>query len=277
MTILHPTDFSKTAEKALALARDLGQRLGAKLHLVHVQERYEDTLSRPYLAAETLNPVLLERMEENRREEVRRILERLAALTPEGGTFELLWGRPVSELLRVAADYDLIVMGAHGANRLDNYFLGGVAGRLARRSPVPVLTVRDECETEQVRRILLATDFGEASKHALALCRRYQAAGLGLALAHVIDNVRLQDDAGYRRVVEEAMAQFGEGVDAERYIREGEPVEELPKLAAEVGADVIALGLRQHPAMLGLLLGSRADALLRSSPVPILGVPFAKG
>jgi nucleotide-binding universal stress UspA family protein len=36
MRILHPTDFSGTADKARAVALDLTDRLDASLHLVHV-------------------------------------------------------------------------------------------------------------------------------------------------------------------------------------------------------------------------------------------------
>jgi nucleotide-binding universal stress UspA family protein len=58
-------------------------------------------------------------------------------------------------------------------------------------------------------------------------------------------------------------------------VRAGNPVTVLPELAVEVGADLIAIGIRQHRAAAGLLLGSRADALIRSSKVPVLSVPLA--
>ena len=41
MKILHPTAFSQPAEKARVIALDLTNRLSAKLHIVHVQERYQ--------------------------------------------------------------------------------------------------------------------------------------------------------------------------------------------------------------------------------------------
>jgi nucleotide-binding universal stress UspA family protein len=66
------------------------------------------------------------------------------------------------------------------------------------------------------------------------------------------------------------------GDRAERHLlRQGNPIQVLPKLAEEVGADVIAIGVKRRAGALGLVLGSRADALLRSSPIPILSVPAA--
>lgn len=274
MRILHPTDFSKVANKALELARDLSARLGARLDVVHVQQRFENQAQRAYLGLDTLNPAIAARLEESRTEEVRNLRSRLAALTPEGGQGDLLWGDPVRELLAILPDYDLVVMGAHGAGRLDRFFLGGVAGRLVRRSPTPIVTVREECETARVRRLMLATDFGEASRFALARCQPYLAAGIELVLAHVIDDWRLRDDSAHVRQVDEALSEMAAGKAKRQVVREGDPVTVLPALAQEVGADVIVIGARRHPAMVGLVMGSRADALLRSSPVPVMSMPY---
>lgn len=274
MRILHPTDFSKVADKALELARDLSERLGARLDVVHVQQRFENQQQRAYLGLDTLSPAITARLEESRAEEVRNLRSRLAALTPEGGQGDLLWGDPVRELLAILPNYDLVVMGAHGAGRLDHFFLGGVAGRLVRRSPKPVVTVREECQDTSVRRLLLATDFGEASRFALEQCQPYREAGIELVLAHVIEDWRLRDDSAHVRQVDEALSEMAAGRAKRQVVREGDPVTVLPALAQEVGADVIVIGARRHPAMVGLVMGSRADALVRSSPVPVMSVPY---
>ncbi len=276
MKILHPTDFSQTAEKARRIALSLRDRLGGDLHLIYVQERFESD-ERRYLqpTADTLNPEWVRRIEEGRATEVKRIQERLKNLSSEGGTSELRWGHPVPEILETAEQEgcDLIVMGAHGANRLDAFFLGGTAGRVVRRARMPVLTVRDEAEARDVSKVLLATDFGDASRHAWEAVEGWADAGVELALAHVVDDPRYHGDADYARRAEEAMREMTHGRSVETLLREGNPIDTLPALAAEVGADLIAVGVRRHAGAVGLLLGSRADALLRSSRVPILSVP----
>lgn len=276
MRILHPTDFSHTAAKALALAIDLGERLGAPVHLVHVQERFTEAPFTPYLALQRVdvNPELLKLLEEQRQEEMRHLRERLANLTPPGGSNELRWGKPLAELLEIAPNFDLIVMGAHGANRFDNFFLGGVAGRLVRRSPTPVLTVRDEAESTSVRRILVATDFGPASENAWQFCCELaERGGFSLSLAHVLAEKDPQPLTATREAVEKLEA-LACGRKAHHVLRQGDPVAVLPQLALEEGADVIAIGVKRHSAAVGLLFGSRADGLIRSSPVPILSVPL---
>ncbi len=278
MRLLHPTDFSQTSQAALAVARDLHAKLGGTLHIVHVQQRFESASARtvrPHL--DSLNPQLTQRQEEERAEEVRRLREMLTHLASPDGTTELRWGEPVRELLDMQDQYDLVVMGAHGANRLDRFFLGGVAGRFVRRSRVPVVTVRDESTTKEVRRALVATDFGDASKNALEFARKLHSKGVRLMLCHVIDDVRVQEDPTYIHTATDALDLASKGVAERLLIREGDPVTVLPALAKEVGADLIVIGLRHHRAAAGLLLGSRADALIRSSAVPVLSVPHVTG
>ncbi len=280
MKILHPSDFSKTAEKARLLAIDLRGRLKADLHITHVQEKFEDGNAHPYLLAsrDQLSPELLKRLDEERADETRRLREQLAAITPSGASHELRWGGVLSELLEMLPDHDLVVMGAHGANRLDNFFLGGTAGRLVRRSPVPVLTVRSESESQQVNRILVATDFGRASRYAWDYCRKLAESGIKLTVAHVVDKplglLRTERPKESTQEIVSKLEALTDDTPAQHVIREGDPVKVLPQIAAELGADAIAIGIEHHSSAVGLLFASQADALLRSSPVPILSIPF---
>ncbi len=274
MRILHPTDFSRTAEKALIVARDLADRLGGSLHVVHVQTRFEETLGavrlRPHL--DNVNPELERRLEEARREEVQRLNDMLRSLASPNGTYELRWGDPLPELLAMQDDFDLVVMGAHGSDRLDSFFLGGVAGRFVRRTRVPVITVREESTTTSVRRALVATDFSLAADGAVAAARQLGEHGVRLVLCHVVDDPRFRDDPAYINTVTDSLNLLGEGFER-HVIRYGDPAKELPAAAGEVGADLIVIGLKQQRGAIGLLLGSRVDALIRSSAVPVLAVP----
>jgi nucleotide-binding universal stress UspA family protein len=51
-------------------------------------------------------------------------------------------GNPVRAILNRAADYDTVVVGSHGGSVADRLFVGNVAERIFRRSPVPVTVVR---------------------------------------------------------------------------------------------------------------------------------------
>lgn len=273
MRILHPTDFSQPAQKALTLARDVRERTNGTLHVVHAQRRtdLDRPSSRPQL--DTFNPEMFNQLAEQRSSEVDRLLGMLSHMASPDGTHELLWGNPVEELLAIQKRYDLVVMGAHGANRFDRHFLGGVAGRFVRRTSVPTISVREESVVTRVKRVMVATDFGAASLDAWEFAKRFADAGSELILTHVVEHDRAHEGRSADDISDQLSA-ISSGVAKRIVVREGEPVVVLPQLAQELGADLVAIGLRHHRAAIGLLLGNRADALLRSSAVPILTVPL---
>jgi nucleotide-binding universal stress UspA family protein len=271
MRILHPTDFSHTAERARTLALDLTERLAAELRVVHVLQHFEAHGGAPYVRAylDAMEPSLKQRLAEEREREAARLRERLRALAGPHGTPELVAGEPLRELLAMAPDHDLVVMGAHGQSPLDDVFLGGTAGRLVRRTSTPVLTARETCTVTTVRRLLVASDFGEASLSAWTFAAELAGRGnLKLVLAHVTESQR-NDTAAVSARLETLAAGRAERLA----VRPGNPIDVLPAIAQDLGADAIVVGLRRQGRVAGLILGSRADALLRSSPVPILSVP----
>ena len=101
--------------------------------------------------------------------------------------------------------------------------------------------------------------------------------GLALAEAYFADGQLYSARRYYERIAERAEQTayrgFAGRAASRLVVREGDPALVLPRMATEVGADLVAIGIRQHRGAVGLLLGSRADALLRSSTVPVLSVP----
>lgn len=137
--ILVPTDFSPSAERALAVART--QFPGAQLKLLHVVDGR--ALAVPDLTTGGVAPVLPPA--DIQREITLADEGRLERETEQGETHEMLRGDPVRGILQIAREWnaDLIVMGTHGRHGLAHFFLGSLAEQIVRDAPVPVLTVRD--------------------------------------------------------------------------------------------------------------------------------------
>jgi nucleotide-binding universal stress UspA family protein len=51
-------------------------------------------------------------------------------------------GHPARVIVNRASEFDLVVIGSHGGSLADRLFVGDVARRVFRRSPVPVTVVR---------------------------------------------------------------------------------------------------------------------------------------
>ena len=63
-------------------------------------------------------------------------------------------GDPVDELLKTAVkeNADMIVMGIKGRTNLEYMFVGSVAEKMFRRSPVPIVSYRDDKNAERLRK-----------------------------------------------------------------------------------------------------------------------------
>jgi nucleotide-binding universal stress UspA family protein len=63
-------------------------------------------------------------------------------------------GNPTEELLKIAVNEnaDLIIMGTKGRSDLEHVLVGSVAEKVFRRSPVPILSYRDEKTAAQLRK-----------------------------------------------------------------------------------------------------------------------------
>lgn len=68
-------------------------------------------------------------------------------------------GHPVDELLKIAINenIDMLVMGVKGRTDLENIFIGSVAEKLFRRSPVTIVSYRDEKNRERLKKRIQLT------------------------------------------------------------------------------------------------------------------------
>jgi nucleotide-binding universal stress UspA family protein len=156
--ILGPMDFSEGSKEALRYALMLQEQYQSHLILLHVLSRAFET----YTVAEGQVPgqrfvptpgggVLLypdPSGKQIRRDLVEEAHWKIKDLVPvaqkERFQSEIRIGDPADEILKVAKEegVDLIVMGTHGRTGLPHLWMGSVAERVVRLSPVPVLTIR---------------------------------------------------------------------------------------------------------------------------------------
>lgn len=137
--ILVPVDLSESGTAGLEKACELASATGAELVLLHVLEL---PIMPPGEAA--ILPVYV--VEEQRSGAEQRLAAMVERASQKGvrarGRLEI--GPAYEGILEVARaeSPELIVMGTHGRRGLSHLFLGSVAERIVRTSPVPVLTVR---------------------------------------------------------------------------------------------------------------------------------------
>lgn len=139
--VLIATDFSPSAEYALAHGVALAQRFGSRVTLVHA---FSIPLVSPAAGAVVPNEDVVLALSEAANKNLDAVVARVVSkgLACEG---MLRVGFPDDEVLAAAdaRSTSLIVVGTHGRRGVRRLLLGSVAENILRRAKVPVLVVRD--------------------------------------------------------------------------------------------------------------------------------------
>lgn len=133
--------------------------------------------------------------------------------------------------------------------------------------------------------VVVATDGSDSVERAVTvagdLARRFEA---DLHAVYVLDSRALADSPeGLRADLRESLRDRGEAVLADladrvpaesvtAAIRDGRPAEEIVDYAREVEADLVATGTRGRHGGGRFVVGSVAEEVVRTSPVPVLTV-----
>lgn len=287
-SILVPIDGSTLSQRALAAALELARGSGARLRIVHAEER------NPALDGAAVAIVAGVTNEE-------------IALAAERATDTL--GTPVSAALleppvveAIVADAraheaDLIVMGTHARGGARRAWLGSVAQGVVAEADCPVLLVRDRRSNVRLRpaieHVLVPIDGSPESAAAvddalvLAAARHASLSLLRVITPPYLVGRRDPDDdeepeldpsalQERRREAELYVDMFvdqlrARGIDVSGKVTlSTDPAAEILDEARDQGADMIVLSTHARRGLTRLLLGSVADRVLRGAAVPVL-------
>lgn len=142
--ILVPLDGSSRAEQAIPVAARLAQASGGTVVLLRVVYTSDE-----YIAYQTLEPIMMQKLLEVELEEARHYLDTLTRLDDLAGVHtetDVFTGDAAATILSTVDEHhsDLIVICSHGYTGMKRWFMGSVAEKVAHHSPVPVLILREE-------------------------------------------------------------------------------------------------------------------------------------
>jgi nucleotide-binding universal stress UspA family protein len=265
-SVLVATDFSTASERYLRRALAIAQHFGAKLYLTHVVSSIGYAIAGP-----PAQELALEASERDLQQLEKHLLAdgSLAGLQHEFLTTKGVVWEELQSIIE-QRQIDLVVIGTHGRQNLRKFVLGSVAEQVFRRSNCLVLTVGPGSVQESAleksrafRPFLFATDFGDASLHALPHAISFaNHFGAKLVLLHVepltpvpegfhwsstsLDVQKLRDDARFKavgRLKEILSHQAPLAAKPEFLVKFGAPSEMVLRAAAELQSDLIIMGV----------------------------------
>lgn len=124
--------------------------------------------------------------------------------------------------------------------------------------------------TAQIRKIVVPTDFSDASDSALSYAASMaRDSGASLYLLHVV-----RDQAGYHGARERLALladRFAAGVPrVATEVRDGDPAESIAEAVLHYGADLVVMATHARTGLSHLLSGSVAETLIRVAACPVL-------
>jgi len=297
--ILCPVDLSPCSRTALRYASALARWYQARVTVVHVfrQAPVVDTAAASLGGAIYAPPLALADVD---REALSRRVAEFVTHTPDAGTPAVHVCEGVNvreEILREAAALpaDLLVLGSHGLTGVKRLVLGSTAENVLRHATTPVLIVPAHAPDVPASgvpftRIVCAVDFEADSYRAL----RYafdlaQESDAQLTLLHAVEMPTVHvgaEDLAYdletarATVMRDARERLEALVpDAARAfctvrveVAAGRAHEVILRLATEVEADLIIMGVRDRDAFDVAVFGSHAQAVVRAAHCPVLTV-----
>jgi nucleotide-binding universal stress UspA family protein len=297
--IFCPVDLSPCSRTALEYALALARWYEARVTVLHVfrQVPVVDTAAAALGAGFYIPPIELTGVD---REAIERRVAEFVAATPgtQDVTVRTCEGLNIrEEIIREAGEMraDLLVLGSHGLTGVKRLVLGSTAENVLRHAPQPVLIVPAHAPAVPesgvpFKRIVCAVDFHadayRALRYAFALAQESDAQltllhavempavhvgaeDLAFDLASARESVMRDARAGLEALVPEESRAFCT-VHAE--VVEGQAHQAILRLATDVKADLIIMGVRSRDAVDVAVFGSHTQAVVRAAHCPVLTV-----
>lgn len=266
--LLIPTDFSEHSKKALKCLEYLKNAGIEEVTFIHVID-----LNKVVGVASGVDiSSIIGEYEKESYEQLEKFVSHAANLGFKSDYVSPIpVGSPVDEIVKHAEGYDAIVMASRGKGILSELLLGSVSEGVVRRSPIPVLVVKETCE-DPFGKILFCYDFSELAKEMIAHIRDFaQAGNKEVVLLHVVEsNEELPEEKieELRRIEKELE---DSGINCHVIVGGGVPYKEILKVADEEKVTLITLASvgHGHGFASEILLGSVAESVVRRAKVPV--------
>lgn len=287
--ILVPVDFGELSLLALKYAAVGAIQFGAGLIVLHA-ERFE---APPYVLADEYDRILdkLNKQRQNAEAYLAEHVKKTLGSVADHLTIRyiIVDAHPVEGILQTAETegVDLIVMGTHGRVGFQRLYLGSVTERVLRGAKIPVFIVKqkerefidvnDPRERPRLKKILCPVNFTPTAQlalmHAASIASRFNSQ---LTALYIDERKELSEEQAKEKICWWLPEEVSALCSVEPMVKSGNAAEQIVATAQEGNYDLLVFGADRRPFLKAILFGTTTEALLRSSPIPMLVVPNGK-
>lgn len=272
-TILVPTDFSTYANNALNAAVKIAQKTDA---LVKVY--YNSKLPMPM---EEMRPELKEFYQEYFTEELMaqeqmfaiRANPMLAGIQMQ---FEIGYGHLMANIIEKVKKeaVDLIVMGTHGQDKLDDYLIGSTTLKILRMAECAVLTVKETIDPFEFNNVIFASDFKKEALSALKdLVDFTEPYGSTIHLLNIdVNNKFVETPALFKQSIADFTQVCGERLGiaySYQQMKIGEGIEQIKQV---YDADLIAIGTHYREYNNNMYSSFITESVIHITDAPVMTI-----
>lgn len=275
--IIIPIDFSKTSLYAVKYAASLVKASKGEIILLNVQKKQDLVdIIMPALKLKSVTPItrfLKERLDKLAQDIRKKYGISVTAVVSDGSI--------ASEIVNISktSKAGIVVMGTHGKDSTNDFFMGSNAYRVLTKSKIPVMTVQKGADKGVFSRIILPIDMSAHSREkvepALTLAKTFGAQVHVVGLLHA-------DEKDDRYTIEVVLKQI-QKMAAEKSVTVTGEIRESSNHAKETLAaakkekgDLIISMTDQEAEFSRIVLGTYIHQLINESKIPVLCVPPAK-
>lgn len=270
--ILVPTDFSEEANNALLAAHSLASNTDSSILLLHIVEDPNaisfNTMGQSQY--DSMENVYVLKLIEKTKEKLQTIID-----DPKFADIDISYkvdiGNSYSSIIEHIASHEtsLIIMGTTGVSGLEEILVGSVTDKIVRHASCPVITVKKCKDLSKVKNIVFATDLKEDQSQIIEDLKKLQKYyDAKLHIIKVYDSVWLKEEE-----VEERIKQFTlqEGITnfSTKVMRDPDEAAAIMEYAADLDADMIAMGSHDRHGLLHLLAGHISKDVVNHAHRPI--------
>jgi len=268
MNILVPVDFSKYSDRALRVAAILARRMNGDIIALHMLEISPSLLGTSDYLPQEQTLFLMKMAEKQFASFLDKPYLQGLKVTPMIKHFKVF-----SEVNDVAKENgsELIVMGSHGSEGLEEVFFGSNAEKVIRNADVPVLVVKKEHEDFEVERFVFASDFNEESVPAARKAAEFASkinAEFKMVYVNTPGDAFLSTEDAFERITAFLnIARLGTEVEVynDYNVEKG-----IIAYSESVAAGLIGIPTHGRKGMAHILLGSIGEDLANHAHIPVI-------